>query len=367
MSMFKIFSKRGRQASAEQTNKDPGALQDVHHLYDTLALDATSYQKFEPRPLPEPSKALQQSDELTPPLAEEVSSPPSLGETPNQSVPDQSQPYSVTDDVQVWQREVAEKTNQESRYKWVTQLQSDWTRIASKDALVVGFASYSGGVGKSTLCAALSSALHAQHYHCLVLGQTHFSPLPFYLGVQNPLDADTEEATTQYVLAPSQASGSLNLVIANRMELDLVSQARLNQARADLILYDLESSSEIASAFESLDLLLVPVRPDINGLIIINRIEQAVSDLSSPPALGVYYVLNQYDESKPIHREIRSALRKRVGERLLDIVVPFDVSVQEALACGALPETYRSDAPFVDAIHRLGLWLRDVARLPKRT
>ncbi len=364
--MFKFFSRRGRQAPTKPDIAVTESLQDVQHLFDTLALDSKKYQKFELRNIPEPEKEHQATKELTPPLTEEENAHPSIGGLGNAFVSPKAYLFSAPGDIKSARTEVVEKANQDSRFKWVAKLQSNWSPIESKDALVVGFASYSGGVGKSTLCAALSSSLRVQHYHCLVLGQTQFSPLPFYLGVQDPFDVDTDDTITHHSLTLPNTQGSLNLIIANRTDIDLVSQARSIHSHADLILYDFEASSEISSAFEFLDLLLVPLRPDINGLIIINRIEQAVSKLTSPPERGVYYVLNQYDETKPIHREIRSALKNRIRERLLDIVVPLDDSVQEALASGALPETYRSDAPFVAAIQKLSIWLRDITRLPMR-
>lgn len=379
--MLNLFSRWGKKTPIPAELKRVDPLEDVQRLYNELNLDASSYQRFDTAPLPEtsvisdtPTHAAPEvpTETMTPPATEEAV--PHTDQTPPEQSPSGSDTSAATTEqppAPGLQPHAAPITTPQAARTADFSLLSHFARntlhAASVDAPVVGFASFSGGVGKSTLSAALATSLLSRNHRCLVLGQTLFSPLPYYLGWTTQEQDDELPSTVIHINQPIESVGkSLNLFIGETGSAHLVEEARKTIPRADLILYDLEASPNIVDAFKSIDLLIVPIRPDINALIIINRIEQAIANLNHPPKLGVYFVLNQYTEEKNLHQEIRQTLERRLGSRLLDVTIPWDETVQEALANGKSPQAHQSNSPFAQATDTLSRWLEQATSLPLR-
>lgn len=371
--MLNLFSRWGKKAPNPAALKRVDPLEDVQRLYNELNLDPSGYHRFDTTPLPETSLAPKPEKTEIEAVQTEPETTTAALTTPEPETPEIA-PAPVTPPLEtpaspavaaVSPAKPIPDTKPKS-FSLLSHFARNTLRAASIDAPVVGFASFSGGVGKSTLSAALATSLLSRDQRCLVLGQTLFSPLPYYLGWKTQ-EQDESENTVVHINQPIEAIGqSLNLFISETGSRHLVAEARNTVPKADLILYDLEASPHIIDAFASIDLLIVPLRPDINALIIINRIEQALSQMEATPRLGVFYVLNQFDEGKSLHREIRQTLKTRLGDRLLDVVIPWDDSVQEALANGRSPQAHQPDSPFARAADSLSRWLEQTASLPAR-
>ena len=69
--------------------------------------------------------------------------------------------------------------------------------------------------------------------------------------------------------------------------------------------------------------VLVPLAPDMNSVISLGAIEKFLHGINSPEgdALKVFYLLNQFDASLPLHLDVREVLRRQLGDRLLPFVI----------------------------------------------
>lgn len=218
---------------------------------------------------------------------------------------------------------------------------------------IVGLASFTGGAGKSTLAAALAVAIARQAGHAIIIGQTAFSPLGYYFA--SPQRSGTSASSIQqYTYSLPGTSHGVDLIIGDIATEDLVVAARrISGSTAPAILVDLEASPQIDAEIANLDLVLVPLRPDINALVTVERTDLAIARAEIKPRFGVLYILNQFDATRDLHIQVQDLLTRRLGDRLLPFAVPLDNSVQEALASGMPPQIYRESSPFSRAAAEL--------------
>ena len=79
-------------------------------------------------------------------------------------------------------------------------------------------------------------------------------------------------------------------------------------------------------------MILVPVIPDMNSVVSVSSIDDFFEHNSpSGTKVHVYYVMNQFDSSLPLHLDIREVLREQLGDRLLPFVLRRTPAVGEAL------------------------------------
>jgi len=379
--MLNLFSLWGRKAPAAKGFKNVDPLEDVQRLYDQLNLDSKAYHRFEPTPLPaiqiRPTPAepvpLDAPPEPVTPVASSASVAPAeipvkINSEDASTSASTLAPAEPTENLRSTALPTPSRSTESrtQRFSLLSLFERDVVHGASADAPVVGFASFSGGVGKSTLSASLAICMLARGQRCMILGQTIFSPLPYYLGGSG-LDLDNEPGPVLHYKQPIPPIGkSLNVFIGEGRIKDIIEEARQVVSRADLILLDLEASPLVTEEFEAIDLLIVPIRPDINALIIIDRIEQSVARMPAPPKMGVFYILNQHDQGNELHTAIKQTLETRLENRLISIAMPLDNSVQQALANGEAPQFYQPDSPFAESLETLSNWLEKITVLPKR-
>ena len=93
--------------------------------------------------------------------------------------------------------------------------------------------------------------------------------------------------------------------------------------------------------------VLVPVVPDMASVVTLQAMEgffRNQEGLSGKP-LQAWFVLNQFDPSSPLQRDVREVLRQQLGERLLPFVVHRSAAVSEALAEGMTVLDYAPNSP----------------------
>ena len=110
-------------------------------------------------------------------------------------------------------------------------------------------------------------------------------------------------------------------------------------------------------------IVLVPLGPDMNSVISLQAIENFLHDINGPEGtpVQVFYLLNQFDASLPLHLDVREVLRRQLGERLLPFVIRRAPAVSEALAEGMTILDYAADAPATEDYKNVASWLRTVA------
>ena len=232
---------------------------------------------------------------------------------------------------------------------------------------VVAIFSMAGGVGKTCLVATLGRALSALGEHVLLAETTARGLLPFYFGsrASNP----TSNAGVVRTFSPIGVERDAPVKILN---LEAERYPR-NGGEHDPLLAELISDGGGASR------ILVDVATagrDVTGRLLVLRptvLVPLLPDMSSVASLGsleaflgrdegaAHYLLNQFDGSSPLHLDVREMLQRRLGDRLLPLVLRRSAAVSEALAEGMTVIDYAPGSPTAEDYWNLAGWLRSLS------
>ncbi len=229
---------------------------------------------------------------------------------------------------------------------------------------VMTFFSLAGGVGKTSLTAAIGRALAARGERVLLADTCSFGVLPFYFGAREiktgvvrtfsggtsdppirvlTLDAGRESADPE-LLRREMMRGAQD---ANRMLIDVATG----------------SAAMLRQALRLSPMVLVPVVPDMTSVVTLQALEgffRNQEGLSGKP-LQAWYVLSQFDPSSPLQLDVREVLRQQLGERLLPIAVHRTAAVSEALAEGMTVIDYAPNSPAAEDVMSLASWIRNTS------
>lgn len=368
-----------RPRTATVGGVDP--LADVRNLYRDLGLEPSSYQRFdEPPPPPSAWVDESRSEEFIPPSRAQGTTARrhveaggdavmtlERADLPRADIPAPSEPVARSRAAVTGQPlapsqvvKAPEQATSASRFSLLNRLESGGRQDERTLAPVIGLVSYTGGVGKSTLAAALGAAFARLNRRCALVGQTPYSPLAYYFGGPDIEGARSGAAIVHYSQAIEGGGKPVDLLIGDAPTAELIENVRHRASQASVVVMDMEASPHVAEDLPFFDMAIVPVRPDINALVMIERIERALDEAVHRPRYGTWYLLNQFDAARELHVQVSEALRKRLGSRLLTLSLPLDNSVQEALANGQPPQVYRAYTPFARAIDEFEAWLEDM-------
>jgi cellulose biosynthesis protein BcsQ len=228
---------------------------------------------------------------------------------------------------------------------------------------VVAVFSMAGGVGKTCLVATLGRALSALGEHVLLADTTAGGLLPFYFGSR------ASNAGVVRTFSPIGVERDAPVKILN---LEAERYPR-NGGEHDPLLAELISDGGGASR------ILVDVATagrDVTGRLLVLRptvLVPLLPDMSSVASLGsleaclgrdegaAHYLLNQFDGSSPLHRDVREMLQRRLGDRLLPLVLRRSAAVSEALAEGMTVIDYAPDSATAEDYWNLAGWLRSLS------
>ncbi len=234
---------------------------------------------------------------------------------------------------------------------------------------VLAIFSFAGGVGKTSLVATLGRSLSSLGEKVLLTDTTSHGLLPFYFG------ASELRAETVRTFSPPSGSTDAPIYLVNYAVDQLAGDEAVQEHVAEEItksgrgahrvLLDLTANTGwlIARMAHLSPTVLVPLAPDMNSIISLQAIEKFIHGINGPDGtpIKVFYVLNQFDASLPLHLDVREVLRRQLGERLLPIVIRRAPAVSEALAEGMTIIDYASDAPVAEDYLNVANWLRTVA------
>ena len=92
-------------------------------------------------------------------------------------------------------------------------------------------------------------------------------------------------------------------------------------------------------------------------------LEALTAEAQKRPGLrGVFYVLNRFDERRPLSRDIRDALANIVGDALIPQALPEDEHVREAIASRTTCVRAAPHAPFSAALREVASHMLEVLR-----
>lgn len=250
------------------------------------------------------------------------------------------------------------------------QIQRERERGAAPLAPVLVIFSLAGGVGKTSLTAALARALCSLGEKVLLAETTGDGLLPYYFGATEPVGG--EMRTLRLPGDSTETPISLgSYPVRNRVGQERLSRD-LQQAAGvvDRALLDSNASPDaIVRGLAGASLqVLVPMLPDMNAVLGLRALERCFAGVCDDGGhvLQPYYVLNQFDAELPLHVDVREVLRTKLGERLLPFAIRRSPEVSEALAEGMTVMDYAPGAEVASDYRRLAEWVCTHAGPAKR-
>ena len=229
--------------------------------------------------------------------------------------------------------------------------------------------SMAGGVGKTSLVATLGRSLSSLGEKVLLTDTTSHGLLPFYFGA-----SELRQGTVRTFSPPSGSTDApiylVSYDVEGRSGDDAAQDALIEEITGSSrgthrVLLDLSvSSGWIVRCMARLSpTVLVPVAPDMNSVISLSTVEKFFDGILDPEGrpLKLFYLLNQFDASLPLHLDVREVLRRQLGDRLLPFVIRRAPAVSEALAEGMTIVDYSPEAPVAEDYLNAATWLRTVA------
>lgn len=236
-------------------------------------------------------------------------------------------------------------------------------------APVMAVFSLAGGVGKTSIVAALGRALSSRGERVLLVDTTAYGLLPFFFGARD------QRPGVLRTFSPPSASGDAPIQMVtidpeslgpemNGQEL-LAAEIAKNARGASRVIVDLGTASGATTRriMRMSPMILVPVTPDMNSVVSVSSIDsffQHNGNGGGKAALP-HYVLNQFDPSLPLHLDIREVLREQLGDRLLPFVLRRTPAVSEALAEGMTVVDYAPNSPVSEDIGSLASWVKSLS------
>jgi len=234
-------------------------------------------------------------------------------------------------------------------------------------------ASVSGGAGVTTILATLARCLAEQGEHLLLADPGASSLLPLYFGANNPGEGELQsflmpdsDAGVAIVNSRQSAPGSSSRShVPSESRRSLIGTIRNAATHSDRLLLDAGPvrASDARSLRRGTPFGLMPVVPDLSCMFGLMRLEEALQSREGggSPAAAIYYVLNKFDSSLALHRDIKASLEERLGERLAPVTIRRSDAVAEALADGMTVIDYCPDAGVAEDFQRLADWIRRMA------
>ncbi len=236
-------------------------------------------------------------------------------------------------------------------------------------APVLAVFSLAGGVGKTSIVATLGRALSAREERVLLVETTTYGLLPFFFGARD------RRPGVLRTFRPPEASGEAQVqmvtVDADALGPETTTEDPLSTAIAECahgssrIIVDIATASATTArrVLHMSPIILVPVMPDMNSVVSTGSIDaffQCNGEAPGEPA-EIYYVLNQFDPSQPLHLDVREVLREQLGDRLLPFTLHRTPAVSEALAEGMTVMDYAPGSSAADDFNSLADWLKSIS------
>jgi len=229
---------------------------------------------------------------------------------------------------------------------------------------VLAVFSLAGGVGKTSLVAALGRALAARDERVLLADTCTFGVLPFYFGAR--------EIKPGVVRTFSGGTGDPPIrVLTLEMERGSADpdflRKEIVRGMQDVgrVLIDVAtgSAATLRQVLRLSPTVLVPMVPDMTSVVTLQTLEgffRSQEGYGGRP-LPVWYVLSQFDASSRLHQDVREVLRQQLGERLLPVAVHRSAVMSEALADGMTVIDYAPNSPPAEDVMNLATWIRNTS------
>jgi cellulose synthase operon protein YhjQ len=238
----------------------------------------------------------------------------------------------------------------------------------------VSVSSVSGGTGVTTILATLARCLAAQGERVLLVDAGGASLFPLYFGAAKPGSGELQNfylrgsdghVNTMNRKEPDGSAPASSRFSAGPESSDLISTICSAAENSDRLLLDARvlRASDAETLQPSKQFALVPLVPDLSCVFGLLKLEEAFRQRGMKPDESgtIMYVLNKFDGSLALHRDIKGSLEQQLGDRLLPITIRRSDAVSEALADGMTVIDYCPDAGVAEDFLRLADWLSERA------
>jgi cellulose synthase operon protein YhjQ len=220
------------------------------------------------------------------------------------------------------------------------------------------FASCAGGVGKTTLCATVARVLSARLSNVLVADRCPQGIMPYYFGLER-LSAGGLQTVYPNARRAGYQMTMVNAPCEEQPNTPTAQWLEQLQAESSLTLMDLPTLHQRSLREQMIPAgyVVIPLIPDVQSIASLARVE-ALSDLSTEGQnRRCLFVLNRFDEARPLHREIRAHLEKVLEDRLAPLAVRESEYVPEALSLGITVLDHVPQSPVANDFEQLAAWL----------
>ncbi|MBT2338475.1 MULTISPECIES: cellulose biosynthesis protein BcsQ [Pseudomonas] len=249
-------------------------------------------------------------------------------------------------------------------------------------ARVIAVVSPKGGVGKSTLCAALAGALGGKGRR-LAIDLDPQNALQYHLGVRPDVAGMASASLTGEVwsglllkgIAGTRVLpfGSISEPERRGLERFLEDDAhwlarqlvRMDLAPDDVVIIDTPPGRTLylEQALDVADQVIVVITPDAASFMTLDTIDRLLEGRANHAGRGdCHYVVNQFDASRTFCQDMLEVLRRRFGKQLIG-VVPLVHAISEGLAFGVNPLLEDEDSSARQEILAIG----DALKSPVQT
>jgi cellulose synthase operon protein YhjQ len=234
---------------------------------------------------------------------------------------------------------------------------------------VLAVVSLAGGVGKTSLVAALGRSLAIHGERVLLVDANQHGLLPLFFGAHElgtgalSTFANGDAAPLQVLTMEPESCGE-EASAEHRLGERIAHHAR----DATRLLIDVSTDStpitrEVLRLWPTVLFTLTPDMASVVTLGAAHAILQRLADESGQP-LKLFYILNQFDGSRRLHSDVHDLLAHQLGDRLLPFAIRRSDAVSEALAEGMTVVDYVPDSPIVEDIGQLCEWIHELDREP---
>lgn len=246
---------------------------------------------------------------------------------------------------------------------------------------VIALISPKGGVGKTTLTANIASILGAQQpgaqrllavdmdpqnalrFHHHMHPSDYRGMVPATINHTNLADAVYEGPFRVDCLPYGYTSGSQRQTFESILAQQPMWFAQaLERLQRDTVLVDTPPGPTVymRQALAVADIVLVVLLADAASFATLEAMGRYIDDYCPPgrPRPVLHYIVNQFDSTKALNRDVFSIMRRSLGAQDKLWQVHYDGAVEEALACRQPLDVYQPDSVAARDLRGVAEWLK---------
>jgi cellulose biosynthesis protein BcsQ len=219
------------------------------------------------------------------------------------------------------------------------------------------FSSIAGGVGKTTLTATIGRIFSTRTENILIADRCLGGIIPYYFA------SERQRAGGLQVIYPSTRRPGYPMSIVNapteasaNVSAEWFEQLQREAKRTVMDLPTFQTCSALMEAVRA-GQAIIPLTPDIQSIASLSGCEDLLAQEPQGEKLRCLFVLNRFDESRALHREIRNDLEKLFEGRIAPIALRESEAVAEALSLGMTVADHAPQSLITRDFEQLAQWL----------